>query len=81
MLIQTKPIKNRLSATRDHAWQLTLKSFASEGIDWQRAFVSETVDVMAKLIGRERMTALLEEMLCLIKKEDSWQLALDLKGK
>ena len=39
-----KAAHGRLSGTRDKAFQLTLKCFASEAIDWQRAFVTETYD-------------------------------------
>ena len=80
-LLICKATHGRLSGTRDHAWQLTLKAFESEGIDWQRAFVCETIDLMTKVTGRERMMALLEEMLCLTKIEDLCQIALDKKGK
>ena len=38
-LLIRKVKHGRLSGTRDHAFQLTLKVFASEGIDWQKAFV------------------------------------------
>ena len=53
----------RLSGTRDHAYQLTLKVFASEGIDWQRAFVEEPIEVMTDLMGPERMREILTEAL------------------
>ena len=57
-----KVAHGRLSGTRDKAFQLTLKSFASETIDWQRAFVEETVDIMTDLMGPERMRVILKEL-------------------
>ena len=48
---------------RDHAYQLTLKVFASEGIDWQKAFVVEPIEVMTDLMGPERMREILTEAL------------------
>jgi hypothetical protein len=62
-LLICKAKHGRLSGTRDHAWQLTLKVFASEGIDWQKAFVTEPVEVMTDLMGHERMREILKEML------------------
>ena len=53
----------RLSGTRDHAFQLTLKCFATEGIDWQRAFVEEPIELMTDLMGKERMREILTEAL------------------
>ena len=50
-LLIRKAKHGRLSGTRDKAWQLTLKVFASEGIDWQKAFVEEPIELMADLIG------------------------------
>lgn len=58
-----KAAHGRLSGTKDNAFQLTLKSFASEAIDWQRAFVTETVDIMTDLMGPERMRTILKELL------------------
>ena len=58
-----KAAHGRLSGTKDSAFQLTLKSFASEAIDWQRAFVTETVDIMTDLMGVERMRTILKELL------------------
>ena len=58
-----KAAHGRLSGTRDKAFQLTLKCFASEKIDWQKAFVTETVDIMTDLMGPERMREILKEML------------------
>ena len=69
-LLICKATHGRLSGTRDHAWQLTLKAFMSEGIDWQRAFVCETVDVMTKLMGKERMERLLKELLLSVAMTD-----------
>ena len=58
-----KAAHGRLSGTRDNAFQLTLKCFASEAIDWQRAFVTETVDIMTDLMGPERMRSILKELI------------------
>ena len=58
-----KAAHGRLSGTRDKAFQLTLKCFASEAIDWQRAFVTETVDIMTDLMGPERMRNILKELI------------------
>lgn len=58
-----KAAHGRLSGTRDRAFQLTLKCFASEAIDWQRAFVAETVDIMTDLMGPERMRSILKELI------------------
>lgn len=54
-LLICKAAHGRLSSTRDKAVQLTLKAFACEGIDWQRTFVKETVEVMANLMGEDQM--------------------------
>lgn len=62
-LLIRKARHGRLSGTRDHAFQLTLKVFASEGIDWQRAFVEEPIEVMTDLMGPERMREILKEAL------------------
>jgi len=59
----------RLSGTRDQAFQLTLKCFVSEDIDWQRAFVTETVDIMKDLMGPERMVEILQKLMVELKKE------------
>ena len=37
--------------------------FATEGIDWQRAFVVEPIEVMTDLMGPERMREILKEAL------------------
>lgn len=58
-----KAAHGRLSGTRDHAFQLTLKVFANECIDWQEAFVVEPIEVMTDLMGPERMREILKEML------------------
>lgn len=58
-----KAAHGRLSGTRDKAFQLTLKCFTSEAIDWQKAFVTETVDIMTDLMGPERMREILKEQL------------------
>ncbi len=57
-LLIRKARHGRVSGTRDHGWQLTLKVFAVEGIDWQRAFVVEPIEVMTDLMGKERMLPL-----------------------
>ena len=62
-LLISKARHGRLSGTRDHAYQLTLKVFASEGIDWQRSFVEEPIEVMTDLMGPERMREILTEAL------------------
>ena len=62
-LLIRKVKHGRLSGTRDHAFQLTLKVFAAEGIDWQRAFVEEPIEVMTDLMGPERMREILKEAL------------------
>ena len=62
-LLIRKARHGRLSGTRDHAFQLTLKVFASEGIDWQRAFIEEPIEVMTDLMGPERMREILKEAL------------------
>ncbi|MBQ8464329.1 MAG: hypothetical protein IJ544_09485 [Prevotella sp.] len=59
----SKAAHGRLSGTKDKAVQLTLKAFRSEGIDWQRAFVCETVELMTCLMGHGQMSALLRELL------------------
>ena len=62
-LLIRKAKHGRLSGTKDKAYQLTLKVFATEGIDWQRAFVEEPIEVMTDLMGTERMREILEEAL------------------
>lgn len=62
-LLICKAAHGRLSGTRDHAYQLTLKVFATEGIDWQKAFVTEPIEVMTQLMGCERMREILTNML------------------
>ena len=68
-LLIRKAKHGRLSGTRDHAWQLTLKVFASEGIDWQKAFITEPVEVMTDLMGPERMREILTEALNRLNSE------------
>ena len=58
-----KVAHGRLSATKDGATQLTLKSFKVEAINWPRAFVCETVDMMTDVMGTKKMVALLSELL------------------
>lgn len=62
-LLIRKARHGRLSGTKDKAYQLTLKVFASEGIDWQRAFVVEPIELMTDLMGPERMREILTEAL------------------
>ena len=62
-LLIRKARHGRLSGTKDKAYQLTLKCFATEGIDWQRAFVEEPIEVMTDLMGPERMREILTEAL------------------
>ena len=63
LLLIRKARHGRLSGTRDHAFQLTLKVFAAEGIDWQKAFVIEPIEVMTDLMGPKRMREILKEAL------------------
>lgn len=58
-----KAAHGRLSGTKDKAFQLTLKVFASEAIDWQKAFVIEPIEVLTDLMGPERMREILKEQL------------------
>lgn len=69
-LLIRKVRHGRLSGTRDHAFQLTLKVFAAEGIDWQRAFVEEPIEVMTDLMGPERMCEILKEALKRLNAKD-----------
>ena len=69
-LLIRKARHGRLSGTRDHAFQLTLKVFAAEGIDWQRAFVEEPIEVMTDLMGTERMREILKEALKRLNAKD-----------
>lgn len=68
-LLIRKARHGRLSGTRDNAWQLTLKIFATEGIDWQKAFVTEPIEVMTDLMGAGRMREILTEMLNRLNSE------------
>lgn len=58
-----KSAHGRLSGTRDHAWQLTLKCYQSEQIDWQKAFITEAIEVMTDLMGPQRIRQILKEAL------------------
>lgn len=58
-----KAAHGRLSATKDGATQLTLKSFKVEAINWPRAFVRETVGMMTDVMGAKQMADLLSELL------------------
>ena len=66
-LLICKAPHGRLSGTRDKAYQLTLKVFAVEGIDWQRAFVRETVGLMTNLMGEEQMSKCLLDLIIQLK--------------
>ena len=66
-LLICKATHGRLSGTRDKAFQLTLKVFAVEGIDWQRAFVRETVGLMTNLMGEEQMSKYLLDLIIKLK--------------
>lgn len=70
-LLIRKARHGRLSGTRDHAFQLTLKVFAAEGIDWQRAFVEEPIEVMTDLMGPERMREILKVALNRLNAKDT----------
>ena len=70
-LLIRKAKHGRVSGTRDKAWQLTLKVFAEEGIDWQKAFVVEPIEVMTDLMGPERMREILKEALNRLNAKDS----------
>ena len=70
LLLIRKARHGRLSGTRDHAFQLTLKVFAAEGIDWQKAFVIEPIEVMTDLMGPERMREILKETLNRLSAKD-----------
>jgi hypothetical protein len=48
-----------------------LKVFAAEGIDWQRAFVEEPIEVMTDLMGPKRMREILMEALKRLNAKDS----------
>jgi hypothetical protein len=69
-LLIRKAKHGRVSGTRDKAWQLTLKVFAEEGIDWQKAFVVEPIEVMTDLMGRQRMREILINELNRLNAED-----------
>lgn len=56
-----------VSATRDAAMKMTLRVPFSEQIDWRRAFVCETIELLTPLMGRKSMQFLLEYMLNLLK--------------
>lgn len=62
-LLISKARHGRVSGTRDHAFQLTLKVFAVEAIDWQKAFVEEPIELMTDLMGPQRMRQILKEAL------------------
>ena len=76
-LLICKAKHGRVSGTRDHAIQLTLKVFAVEGIDWQKAFVVEPIEVLSELMGAKRMREILTEALKKLdlegKEENSWK--------
>ena len=62
-LLISKARHGRVSGTRDHAFQLTLKVFSVESIDWQKAFVEEPIELMTDLMGPQRMRQILKEAL------------------
>lgn len=68
-LLIRKARHGRLSGTRDNALQLTLKVFATEGIDWQKAFVEEPIELLTDLMGAGRMREILTEMLNRLNSE------------
>ena len=70
-LLIRKAAHGRLSGTRDHAFQLTLKVFANEGIDWQKAFVVEPIEVMTDLMGPQRMREILTNVINHLNAEDN----------
>ena len=76
-LLICKAKHGRVSGTRDHAFQLTLKIFASEGIDWQKAFVEEPIEVMTDLMGPKRMRQILKKALKKLESqgqvENNWR--------
>ena len=67
-LLICKAAHGRLSGTRDKAYQLTLKVFAVEGIDWQRAFVRETIGLLTNLMGEQQMSDYLLDLIVKIKR-------------
>ena len=69
-LLIRKARHGRVSGTRDKAWQLTLKVFASEGIDWQRVFVTEPIETLTPLIGKGRMREILQGVLNRLDADD-----------
>lgn len=76
-LLISKARHGRVSGTRDHAFQLTLKVFAAEGIDWQKAFVEEPIELMTDLMGPQRMRQILKEALKMLEAkcrvEKNWK--------
>lgn len=69
-LLICKAKHGRVSGTRDNAFQLTLKVFANEGIDWQKAFVIEPIEVMTDLMGKERMREILTNVMNKLNSDD-----------
>ena len=69
-LLIRKAKHGRVSGTRDHAFQLTLKVFAVEGIDWQKAFIEEPIELMTGLMGKQRMREILTEALNRLNLEE-----------
>lgn len=76
-LLIRKVRHGRLSGTRDRAFQLTLKVFAAEQIDWMKAILEESVEVMADLMGPERVSRIVTESLKKLEAqgqvEKSWK--------
>ena len=63
-----KAAHGRLSGTKDSAFQLTLKCYLSEKIDWQLAFVVEAVDLLKDVMGSQRMTEILNKLIVELSK-------------
>ena len=65
-----RPLFGRVYGSSDDAFQLTLKVFVNEGIDWQRAFIEEPIEVMTDLMGPHRMRKILKEVQKKLKAMD-----------
>lgn len=62
MLIR-KMAHGRLSRTKDHAVQLTLKCFDNEAADVPRTFIGETIEAMASVVPAKLLRDILTEQL------------------
>lgn len=62
-LLIHKLAHGRLSKTRDHAIQLTLKCFDIESANLPRTFISETVEAMASVVPAKLIRDILTELL------------------